>query len=98
MPSSRSQSFATLLVGSAAFFVTTVTQVFVFHSVPQFSDWIQIAVVPLVAIVLQRMFGTRFDLYIQGLFVKRSRALLGLFVLNWLLFFVPVCIIFVLSA
>ena len=44
------------------------------------------------------MFGTRFDLYIQGLFVKRSRALLGLFVLNWLLFFVPVCIIFVLSA
>lgn len=91
-------SFATLLVGSAAFFIVVMTQVFVFRSVPQLNDWFQIALVPLIAMCLQYAFGQRFEAYVQGVMSRKSRGFLVLFILNWLLVFIPVCIIVAITA
>ncbi|MFA7309727.1 MAG: hypothetical protein WC050_02375 [Candidatus Paceibacterota bacterium] len=96
--SPQSSSLTLMLVGSAAFFAVVMTQVFVFHSVPSFDDWEQIILVPLLAMALQYMLGNRFEDYIRGIISRKSRAVLVLFVLNWLLFFIPICVITVLVA
>lgn len=82
-----------MLAGSASFFMVTMSEVFIFGIVPAFSDWPQIVVVPLIAMGLQHFWGPKLDPIISRLALRRSWVFLGLFILTWMLFFVPVCII-----
>ncbi|GEM_PF-4704140 len=97
MPLRRVDSFATLLVGSAVFFIVTMTQIFIFGGIPELGDWIQILLIPLVFMIAQYIFGKRFNNYIDIILKRRPRLLLALFVVNWLLFSIPIWIIVVLT-
>lgn len=92
-PFSKNETMGMMLAGSAAFFVVTMSEIFVFDTVPTIGDWPQVVVVPLVAMGLQYMWGPRLDPIIDRLVLRRSRIFLGLFVLWWMLMFVPFCVI-----
>ena len=89
----RGLSFSTILIGSAAFFLATMVQLFVFHSVPRVGDWVQVIVVPLIAILFHYAIGRPFDAYMEDVAQRKSSAIVWLFILFWLLLFIPVCII-----
>ncbi len=97
MPFSEDRKFGMMLVGSAAFFLSTIAQVFVFHSVPQMGDWVQLLAIPLVAMVLYHMVGSRLDAYFEDAARRKSYAVMWLFISYCLLLFIPICIIVIVS-
>ncbi len=97
MPFTENRTFGMMLVGSAAFFLSTIAQVFVFNSVPQVDYWVQILVIPLIAMVLYRIVGSRLDAYFEDAARRKSYAVMWLFILFCLLIFIPAGIIIVVS-